>query len=74
MAMLMPYPEIHTYPDTQMVAATSQTPLLNKIPCQQQATDPVIQQLYRAPSHSDDKPAASKALSGVNLPFLDRQL
>ena len=49
-----------TYPDTQMVAATSQTPVLNEILCQQQATDPVIQQLYTALFHSNNKPAAPK--------------
>ena len=48
------------YPDTQMVAATSRTPVLNEILCQQQATDPVIQQLYTGLSHSNNKPAAPK--------------
>ena len=48
------------YPDTQIVATTSQTPVLNEILCQQQATDPVIQQLYTALSHSNNKPVAPK--------------
>ena len=43
-----------------MIAATSQTPMLKEILRQQQATDPVIQHLYMALSHSNDKLAPPK--------------
>ena len=61
----------NTYPDTQMVAATSQTPVFKEILCQQQVTDPVIRQLTQPSLIAMLNLLLQKALSGVNLPFLD---
>ena len=52
-----------TYPDIQLVAATTQTPILTHSLHQQQLTDPVIQQLHTALSqhpHRHVSPQGSK--------------
>ena len=51
------------YPDVQSTAATSQTTLLSHKLCQQQLSDPIIQQLHTAlsqPPHAHVAPQGSE--------------